>query len=233
MHRQDFPGVRETLERWKIIPRGSPRSAVRRLGIDVEKIIAAGKNPVKACLAFLEIHSEDLIVLAVHQQNGHMRWLAKSLGAQLRGRSRNDTLHSTRCCRVCLTRRCRNLAPEHSHPCDKQAASSAEPGAAARVIRNLQLPAGSVTLRHVGSASDAPSLRLPEVKRVDLGPPGSRRRTDSDHIASRPAASRRSHCDDVRGTQRISRWPAWKHLRTRVTGGALSGIKLPVGSLLG
>src|SRR5215475_10047766 len=34
---QDFPGVRETLERWKLIPKDSPRSAVRQLGIDVEK----------------------------------------------------------------------------------------------------------------------------------------------------------------------------------------------------
>jgi len=44
---QECPGVRETLERWNLIPKGSPRSAVGQLGIEVEKIIASGKNPVK------------------------------------------------------------------------------------------------------------------------------------------------------------------------------------------
>jgi nucleotide-binding universal stress UspA family protein len=33
---QDFPGVRDTLERWKLIPKGSPKSAVGWLGIEVD-----------------------------------------------------------------------------------------------------------------------------------------------------------------------------------------------------
>ena len=32
---QDFPGVRDMLERWKFIHSGSPKSAVGRLGIEV------------------------------------------------------------------------------------------------------------------------------------------------------------------------------------------------------
>src|SRR5512143_1641477 len=51
---QNFPGVRETLERWRLIPTGSPKSAVAQLGIEVRKVIASSKNPVKACLGFLE-----------------------------------------------------------------------------------------------------------------------------------------------------------------------------------
>src|SRR6478609_10091422 len=47
---QDFPGVRDTLERWGLIPKGSPKSAVGQLGIDVRKVIASSKDPVKACL---------------------------------------------------------------------------------------------------------------------------------------------------------------------------------------
>jgi nucleotide-binding universal stress UspA family protein len=162
---QDFPGVRETLERWKTIPKGSPRSAVGQLGIDVEKIIAAGKNSVKACLAFLEIHSEDLIVLAVHQHNGHMRWLAKSVGAPIARGARQMTLFIPHGVAGFVSREdgaisLRNiLIPVTSKPRPQPSLE-----AAARVIRNLQLPAGSVTLLHVGSASDAPSLRPPEVK---------------------------------------------------------------------
>jgi hypothetical protein len=77
---QDFPGVRDTFERWKLIPKGSPKSAVGLLGIGVNKVIASSKDPVKACLGFLAKHPEDLIVLAVHQREGRMRWLEKSVG---------------------------------------------------------------------------------------------------------------------------------------------------------
>jgi len=77
---QDFPGVRDTLERWKLIPKGSPKSAVGWLGIEVDKIIASSKDPVKACLGFLGKHPEDLIVLAVHQREGPVRWLERSVG---------------------------------------------------------------------------------------------------------------------------------------------------------
>ena len=40
----EFPGVRSTLERWRLIPKGSPRSAVGQLGIDVVKVIASSKT---------------------------------------------------------------------------------------------------------------------------------------------------------------------------------------------
>ena len=78
---QDFPGVRDTLERWKLIPKDSPKSAVPKLGIQVSKRIALGRDPAKACLTFLKTSSTDLIVLAVHQHDGRMRWLAKSVGS--------------------------------------------------------------------------------------------------------------------------------------------------------
>ena len=68
----DFPGVRETLERWGILPAGSPRSAVPQLGIDVEKVIARQSNPVRSVLHYLGKHPADLIVLAAHQHEGRM-----------------------------------------------------------------------------------------------------------------------------------------------------------------
>src|SRR3954471_20980979 len=70
---QDFPAVRDTLERWGLLPKGRPKSGVGQLGIDVEKVIASGKDPVKGCLAFLKKRSVDLIVLAVRQHEGRMR----------------------------------------------------------------------------------------------------------------------------------------------------------------
>ena len=75
----DFPGVRDTLARWGLLPPDSPRSAVPALGIDVRKVMAYDHDPVKSVLAFLEGHPADLIVLATHQHEGRSRWLRQSV----------------------------------------------------------------------------------------------------------------------------------------------------------
>src|SRR5262245_58114937 len=59
----DFPGVRGTLERWGVLPKGSPKSAVGDLGIKASKVVAEG-NPVNAVINYLDEHPTDLIVLA-------------------------------------------------------------------------------------------------------------------------------------------------------------------------
>jgi nucleotide-binding universal stress UspA family protein len=48
----DFPGVRETLERWNLLPPDSPRAALPQLGIDVRKVVARLKHPVKSVLSY-------------------------------------------------------------------------------------------------------------------------------------------------------------------------------------
>src|SRR5829696_9835274 len=52
----DFPGVRETLERWQLLPAGSPKSAVAELGIDVRKMVTPKADPVEAVVAYLNQH---------------------------------------------------------------------------------------------------------------------------------------------------------------------------------
>ncbi len=79
----DFSGVRETLERWHLLPPGSPRHAVPKLGIDVEKILAKDPQPVRACLKELERHPADLIVLATHPYEGRMTWLRQAVAEPL------------------------------------------------------------------------------------------------------------------------------------------------------
>ena len=160
---QDFLGVRDTLERWGLIPKGSPRSAVGQLGIDVEKVIASNKDPVKACLGFLEKHPTDLIVLAVRQHEGRMRWLEKSVGKPIARRAGEMTLLIPRGVEGFVSRQdgsisLRNiLIPITSKPRPQPSLE-----AAARLIRNLQLPAGVVTLLHVGPVAETPSVKLPE-----------------------------------------------------------------------
>jgi nucleotide-binding universal stress UspA family protein len=159
---QDFPGVRDTLERWKLIPQGSPKNAVGQLGINVNKVIASSKDPVKACLGFLEKHHEDLIVLAVRQHEGRMRWLEKSVGEPIARGAGQMTLFIPHGIEGFVSRRdgsisLRNiLIPVTSKPRPQPSVE-----AAVRLIHNLQLPGGAVTLLHVGPAGEMPSVKLP------------------------------------------------------------------------
>lgn len=160
---QDFPGVRDTLERWELIPESSPKSAVGQLGIEVEKIIASSKDPVKGCLGFLKRRPTDLIVLAVRRHNGRMRWLETSVGKPIACRAGQMTLFIPHGVDGFVSRQDGSislrsiLVPVTSTPRPQPSVE-----AAARMIRNLQLPAGLVTLLHVGPAAEMPSLRLPE-----------------------------------------------------------------------
>lgn len=79
----DFPGVRQMLERWSVLPPASPRSAVPALGIEVRKVMAQDSDPVGACLRYLERTPTDLIVLATHQHEGRARWLSKAVAEPL------------------------------------------------------------------------------------------------------------------------------------------------------
>ena len=160
---QDFPGVRETLERWGLIPKGSPKTEVGKLGIKVAKVLRLSKNPVKACLVFLDENPADLIVLAVHQDEGRMHWLRKSVGKPIARRAGQMTLFTPHGVEGFVSRKdgsisLRNiLIPVTIKPRPQPSVE-----ATARLIRNLRLPAGAVTLLHVGSAAEMPSVQLPK-----------------------------------------------------------------------
>jgi len=160
---QYFPGVREILERWKLIPEGSPRSAVSKLGIDVRKVLVSSNNPVTACLGYLERHPAELIVLAVHQSEGRMRWLEKSVGKPMARRAGQMTLFVPHGVEGFVSQAdgsvsLRNiLIPVTNKPSPQPALE-----AAARLITSLGLSEGTVTLLHVGPESDMPALELPE-----------------------------------------------------------------------
>jgi nucleotide-binding universal stress UspA family protein len=160
----DFPGVRETLERWGILPKGSPRAAVPKLGIDVHKVVARQSDPVKAVLHYLGEHPADLIVLATHQREGELRWLQQSVAEPLARQAGQMTL----------------FIPEHD-----AGFVSAEDGtaslesilipiaiepqpqpaveAAARLASRLKIRRGVFTLLHVGGTDSMPPVRCPEV----------------------------------------------------------------------
>jgi len=160
----DFPGVRETLERWGLLPVGSPRSAVPQLGIDVRKVVAAQSDPVGAVLHYLDEHPADLIVLATHQHEGGVRWLHQSVAEPLVREAAQMTLLipgdsagfvSAQDGSVSLQN---VLIPVAATPRPQPAVE-----AAARLVRRLGCARGTFTLLHVGGAGAMPAVRCPEL----------------------------------------------------------------------
>lgn len=160
----DFPGVRETLERWGVLPRDSPRSAVPQLGIGVSKVVAHPREPVAAVLRYMERHPIDLIVLATHQHEGRVAWMTHSVAEPIARRSGQMTLFvpegvtgfvSGEDGSVSLKN---VLIPVAESP-DAQPAVEA----AARLVARLNLPGGTFTLLHVGENGAMPSVETPAI----------------------------------------------------------------------
>lgn len=162
VHREDFPSVRATLERWGDIAPGSGRDAVGNLGLSVRKIVSHRRDPVHACQHYLESHAADLVVLAVHQHGGMMRWLHHSVSAPVVQNSGEKALlipHgvngfvATDDGRLVLGN---ILLPVSSHP---------HPQAAVEAVHvlttQLGLNTGKVTLLHVGEMGNAPAIQPP------------------------------------------------------------------------
>ena len=89
----DFPQVRETLERWTLLEKGSPKEAVHdKLGIKLRKVKLGSKKPMAAISDFLEEKPAQLIVLATQGREGLPRWLKPSVSERLARRSMITTL---------------------------------------------------------------------------------------------------------------------------------------------
>jgi nucleotide-binding universal stress UspA family protein len=160
----DFPGVRETLERWGILPAGSPSSAVPQLGIDVEKVIARHSDPVRSVLHHLGKHPADLIVLAAHQHEGRMRWQRQSVAEPLARKAAEMTLFIPGDNAGFVSARDGSVSLQNILiPIAKTPAPALAVEAAARLASRLNCPRGTFTLLHVGGAGSMPSVRCPEV----------------------------------------------------------------------
>jgi nucleotide-binding universal stress UspA family protein len=80
----DFPQVRQTLQRWGVLPPGAPVEAVRETtGVEVRKVGIHDRDPVVGMSRFLEEHPSDLIVMASHGRAGIDRLFGSSVSAEL------------------------------------------------------------------------------------------------------------------------------------------------------
>ena len=88
-----FPGVRETLARWCLLPENAPQSAVRDvLGVDVTKVDLREESVVGAVGDFVHERGADLLVLGTHGREGLTRWMDGSVAERIAHRLRVPTL---------------------------------------------------------------------------------------------------------------------------------------------
>jgi nucleotide-binding universal stress UspA family protein len=92
VHWTDFPGVRATLARWKILPADATPDDVANAGLRVKKVLNSESDPLEAMVSYCEDHPPDLLILATHQRDGLSRWLHKPVAEPLARRSRAMTL---------------------------------------------------------------------------------------------------------------------------------------------
>jgi nucleotide-binding universal stress UspA family protein len=92
IHRNELPGVRDTLQRWGTIGPGEVDSGLESIGLSVRKVISKEQDAVKACVDHLARHPAQLVVLSTGQHQGRMRWLERSVSEEIVRATRALTL---------------------------------------------------------------------------------------------------------------------------------------------
>ena len=159
-----FPGVRETLERWGELPKGSPKAAVGKLGINARKVMAKKGEPVDAMINYLENNPTDLIVLSTSKRDGRIPWLGKSVAEPVTRKAGEMTLLIPGDVEGFVSREDGSinlkqiLIPIAPTPRPEPALN-----AAAKLVQKWNCSEGTFVLMHVGNSNTMPALRLPEV----------------------------------------------------------------------
>jgi nucleotide-binding universal stress UspA family protein len=160
---KDFPGVRQTLERWGELPEGSSTRAISELGMTVEKIAGRGPKPVKTVTSYLQENPAQLVVLSSEGREGIPRFLKPSFAEPVARKTRAMTLfvpnHTSGFVdgdtgRVTLDR---ILLPFNHKPRSRPAINLAR-----AFVRALDDDGGVFDLLHVGERAKAPAVDIPD-----------------------------------------------------------------------
>ena len=157
-----YPSVRETLNRWQLLPPDASRSDVAHLGVQILKTSIIDADPADGILHHLERHSADLLVLATHQRHGLDRWMHRTIAGRINNQTDGATLfipfgHSgfvDEQSGICHLKKI--LLPVDSNPDPSPAVE-----VSADLIRALSTRPCEVRLLHVGDSAAQPAIRLP------------------------------------------------------------------------
>lgn len=162
IHRDSFPSVRRRLEQWDVLPPGSGTEAVSELGVKVHKIMSKAEDPVRACQQYMETHSTGLVVLVVHQQGDHMRWLHHVVGKPIVRNAGEKALIIPYGVAGFVNPQDGSLSlGSILIPIDRQPYPQAAIDAVHVLTGMLGLITGVITLLYVGNESEAPTVTLP------------------------------------------------------------------------
>ena len=158
----DFPKVRETLVRWRLLPEGAPRTAVAdELGIQVKKLSIGTVRPLKAVTDYVAEHEEDLVVIA---------WDAEDTDGWLRGATAERLAEHTQAMTLFVPSGGRGFVSAEDGSLSLRRvlvpiATTPDPAPAvaraARVAEGIGEPDGEITLLHVGDPKGAPAIKPP------------------------------------------------------------------------
>jgi nucleotide-binding universal stress UspA family protein len=88
-----FPGVRDTLTTWRLLPADSPRSAVAEtLNVGVAKMTMRDSDPRQGITDYLRRHPTDLLVMATEGRSGLARVFHPSVAERVSYLTRSHTL---------------------------------------------------------------------------------------------------------------------------------------------
>lgn len=157
-----FPGVRDTLSRWHLLPAGSSRDEVfEKLSLDVRKVQATGKKPLQAIVDYVAEHAVQLIVLTTEGRVGLSRLVHPSVAERMARLARASTLIVPRGARGFVTRDGRIQLRRMLVPVAVSPDPSTAIEAAARAARTMAKSSVEIYVVHVGR--DVPELHFPSV----------------------------------------------------------------------
>ena len=159
-----FPGVRETLERWGALPKGSQKAEVGKLGINARKVMAKKGEPVDAMIDYLETNPTDLIVLSTSKRDGRIPWFGKSVAEPIARKAGEMTLLIPGDVEGFVSREDGSInLKQILIPIARIPRAEPALNAAAKLVQKWNCSEGTFVLLHVGNSNTMPALRLPEV----------------------------------------------------------------------
>ena len=88
-----IPGVRNVLQEWGYLEKGSPRSAVfEKMAIDVDKVYVQSRDALGELTRFLKSHPADLVVIGNDGHTNKSSWLHPSATRRITWDSRTMTM---------------------------------------------------------------------------------------------------------------------------------------------
>ncbi len=157
-----FPKVLETLIRWGVVPANHSKEDLKRLGFQVQGVLATGSDALHSILRNLKRKPSNLLVLATHQIDGLNRWLRTPIAEPLARQSGIPSLFVPAVCQSCINiengevNLGRVLLPVDHQPLPQEAINGAFAFTQFLGVKSVEF-----RLFYVGKDGELPAISLP------------------------------------------------------------------------